>query len=35
VAVPSVAPIEATPTRPVLSSLRDIDVDWLLALPCS
>jgi len=35
VAVPSVAPIEALPTRPVLSTLVDIDVDWLLALPCS
>jgi len=35
VAVPSVAPIEALPTRPVLSSLADIDIDWLLALPCS
>jgi len=35
VAVPSVAPIEALPTRPVMSSLADIDVDWLLALPCS
>ena len=35
VAVPSVAPIEAMPRRPVLSSLTDIDVDWLLALPCS
>ena len=35
VAVPSVAPIEARPNRPVMSSLTDIDVDWLLALPCS
>jgi len=35
VAVPSVAPIEPTPTRPVVSSLTDIDVDWLLGLPCS
>ena len=35
VAVPSVAPIEARPTRPVFSSLTEIDVDWLLALPCS
>jgi HAD superfamily hydrolase (TIGR01509 family) len=35
VAVPSVSPIEPTPIRPVLSSLADIDVDWLLALPCS
>ena len=35
VAVPSVALIEATSTRPVLPSLSDIDVDWLLGLPCS
>ena len=35
VAVPSVAPIEARPTRPVMASLTDIDLDWLLALPCS
>jgi len=35
VAVPSVAPIEVLPRRPVVSSLTDIDVDWLLALPCS
>jgi HAD superfamily hydrolase (TIGR01509 family) len=35
VAVPSVAPIETLPARPVLSSLIDVDVDWLLALPCS
>lgn len=33
VAVPSVAPIEATPTRPVVERLADIDVDWLLSLP--
>jgi HAD superfamily hydrolase (TIGR01509 family) len=33
VAVPSVAPIPATPRRPVVDSLLDIDVDWLLALP--
>src|SRR5947209_5879759 len=35
VAVPSVAPIEARPTRPVMASLTHIDIDWLLALPCS
>jgi len=35
VAVPSVAPIDALPARPVVSSLTEIDVDWLLALPCS
>jgi HAD superfamily hydrolase (TIGR01509 family) len=35
VAIPSVAAIEPTPTRPVLQSLTDVDVDWLLALPCS
>jgi HAD superfamily hydrolase (TIGR01509 family) len=33
VAVPSVAPIEPTPTRPVLDRIGDIDVDWLLTLP--
>jgi HAD superfamily hydrolase (TIGR01509 family) len=32
VAVPTVAPIEATPSRPVVSSLADIDADWLLTL---
>ena len=35
VAVPSVAPIEAATRRHVRPSLTDIDVDWLLALPCS
>ena len=35
VAVPSVAPIEATPKRPVVGSLRDIDTDWLLGLPAA
>jgi HAD superfamily hydrolase (TIGR01509 family) len=35
VAIPSVRPIVATPTRPVLTSLNQIDPDWLLALPCS
>lgn len=33
VAVPDLAPIEATSTRPVLRSLTDIDVGWLLYLP--
>lgn len=33
VAVPSVAPIDATPARPVVDSLTAIDVDWLLGLP--
>lgn len=33
VAVPSVTPIPATPVRPVLESLVDVDPDWLLALP--
>ena len=32
VAVPEVAAIEATPTRPVLRSLADVDADWVLAL---
>jgi len=32
VAVPEVAPIEPTSRRPVLRSLRDADLDWLLAL---
>jgi len=32
VAVPSVAPIEATPWRPVVARLADIDAGWLLAL---
>ena len=32
VAVPEVAAIEPTPRRPVLRSLREADVDWLLAL---
>lgn len=32
VAVPDLVPIGATPTRPVLSSLADIDADWLVAL---
>jgi HAD superfamily hydrolase (TIGR01509 family) len=33
VAVPDLAPIEATPTRPVLRSLADVELDWLLDLP--
>ena len=33
VAVPDIAPVEATPRRPVLGSLVDIDLDWLLGLP--
>jgi HAD superfamily hydrolase (TIGR01509 family) len=33
VAVPSVAPIEPTTTRPVVERLADIDVEWLLSLP--
>lgn len=32
VAVPDLVPVPATPTRPVLASLSDIDVDWLVAL---
>jgi HAD superfamily hydrolase (TIGR01509 family) len=35
VAVPSVAPIPATPRRPSVRAVRDIDPDWLLALPGS
>jgi HAD superfamily hydrolase (TIGR01509 family) len=35
VAVPFVAPIPATSRRPVIASLADIDVDWLLAVPAS
>jgi HAD superfamily hydrolase (TIGR01509 family) len=35
VAVPSVAPIEPTPTRPVVGRISDVDVDWLLSLPAS
>ena len=35
VAVPSVAPIEATPRRPVVRRLADIDPEWLLSLPGS
>jgi HAD superfamily hydrolase (TIGR01509 family) len=35
VGVPSVAALESTPQRPVLSSLTEIDVDWLLSLPAA
>jgi HAD superfamily hydrolase (TIGR01509 family) len=37
VAVPSIAPIEATPWRPVVSSLTAVDPEWLVhhALPAS
>jgi len=35
VAVPFVAPIESAPGRWVVAALTDIDVDWLLGLPCS
>jgi len=35
VAVPFVAPIEPAPGRWVVAALTDIDVDWLLGLPCS
>ncbi|MDQ1696182.1 MAG: hypothetical protein QOJ03_1535 [Frankiaceae bacterium] len=33
VAVPSVAPIDPTPTRCVVVAMTDIDPDWLLGLP--
>jgi HAD superfamily hydrolase (TIGR01509 family) len=33
VAVPDLAPIEAAPARPVLGSLEDVELDWLLDLP--
>lgn len=33
VGVPSVTPLTATPSRPVLASLTEIEVDWLLTLP--
>jgi HAD superfamily hydrolase (TIGR01509 family) len=35
VAVPFVAPIEPAPRRWVVPALTDVDVDWLLGLPCS
>jgi HAD superfamily hydrolase (TIGR01509 family) len=35
VAVPFVAPIEPQQGRHVVTALTDIDVDWLLGLPCS
>jgi HAD superfamily hydrolase (TIGR01509 family) len=33
VAVPDLASIEATPKRPVLGSLEEVELDWLLDLP--
>ncbi len=33
VAVPDVVPVPATPTRPVLPSLADVDLGWLSRLP--
>lgn len=33
VAVPDLAPVPATLTRPVLTSLAEIDADWLVSLP--
>lgn len=33
VGVPDIAPIPATSTRPVITSLADIELDWLSALP--
>jgi HAD superfamily hydrolase (TIGR01509 family) len=33
VALPEHVHIPATPSRPVLSSFRDVDPDWLLTLP--
>ena len=35
VAVPFVAPIDPGPGRWVVDALTDIEVDWLLGLPCS
>jgi HAD superfamily hydrolase (TIGR01509 family) len=35
VAVPSIAAIQATPTRPVVTRLVDIDPDWLIDLPAT
>jgi len=35
VAIPSVAPIPPAPGRAVVTALAAVDVDWLLALPCS
>lgn len=35
VAVPSVAPIPPAPGRAVVTALAEVDVDWLLGLPCS
>lgn len=33
VGVPDVVPISGTPTRPVLASLAEVDLGWLLGLP--
>jgi HAD superfamily hydrolase (TIGR01509 family) len=35
VAVPSVAPMAAAPGRYLVSALTDVDVGWLLEMPCS
>ena len=35
VAVPFVAPIPPAPRRTVVGTLTEVDVDWLLGLPCS
>ena len=35
VVVPTVAAIAPAPRRHVVSAIADIDVDWLLSLPCS
>jgi HAD superfamily hydrolase (TIGR01509 family) len=35
IGIPGDAPLEATPFRPVVDSLADIDLDWLLDLPHS
>lgn len=35
VGVPDHAPIAATPRRPVLASLEDVKLDWLLELPAT
>lgn len=35
VVVPFVAPVPAAPGRAVLAALTDVDLDWLLSLPCS
>jgi len=33
VGVPSVVPLDPTPTRPVLATLAEVDLGWLAALP--